>query len=398
MRAGLWAIGGLGNVATCTALGLCAFRKGLTPRTGLLTELPDFKRLELCPVENIVFGGHEIRRSDLYKEALEFNRKNSAPSLEIIEKIRKDLLEISRNIRKGFTLNNDRALRRFMNAKLGKNGLTLKKIVKEIQSDIAEFKSKNKLSRVVVVNLASTENGLKTTYKTLDELEKAIEKNIKGNLLPSMIYAYAAISAGYPYINFTASLGSSIAPFDELSFRANTCHMGKDAKTGETLIKTALAPMFYYRNLEVLSWEAHNILGNNDGYVLSFDENKEPKIKDKNGVLPGILGYTPSSNVRIDYVESLGDWKTAWDFVHFRGFLDTKMTLQLVWQGLDSILAAPLVIDLVRLAEYTHRMGFRGAMTHLAVFFKAPYNTSEHNLYKQFEMLKDFVNHVPKTV
>jgi myo-inositol-1-phosphate synthase len=398
MKVGLWAIGGLGNVSTCTALGLSAIRRGYTPRTGLLSDLPEFRNLDLCPVEEIIVGGHEIRNSDLYKEAVDFSGKNNVPSRDLVDKLKKDLLHASRNIRKGFTLNGDRALEKFKNGKLRLNDLTLRKIVREIQSDIAEFKSENKLDQIVVVNLASTENGLKTKYTDLDEFEEALDRNRKGGLLPSMVYAYAAIRAGYPYINFTASLGSSIPPFDELAIKSNTCHMGKDAKTGETLLKTAIAPMFYYRNLQILSWEAHNILGNNDGYVLSFDENKEPKIRDKNGVLPGILGYTPSSNVRIDYVESLGDWKTAWDFVHFRGFLDAKMSLQLVWQGLDSILAAPLVIDLVRLGEYTHRMGFRGAMTHLAIFFKAPYGTTEHNLFRQFELLRDFLKHVPKTV
>lgn len=392
MKVGLWAVGALGNVSTCTALGLAAFKRKLSPTTGLLTELPEFQKIDFCAIKDIVFGGHDIRTSDLYKEAIDFSRKNNVPTLDLIERLKPDLKKSSGDIKKGFTLNSSRSLEKFNKTILPKDKLELKALIKSIQKDLINFKQSNSLDDVIVINLASTENGLKREFKSLDQLEDAIRKNKKADLLSSMIYAYASLSLGFPYINFTASIGSSLEPFDELAKKHSTCHMGKDAKTGETLLKTAIAPMFYYRNLHILSWEAHNILGNNDGYVLSFKENKEPKLRDKNGVLHDILGYKPASNVRIDYVESLGDHKTAWDYVHFQGFLNSKMTLQIVWQGIDSILAAPLVIDLVRLAEYTHRMGFTGTMKHLAVFFKAPFSVNEHNLVHQFNMLKDFFN------
>jgi myo-inositol-1-phosphate synthase len=128
-----------------------------------------------------------------------------------------------------------------------------------------------------------------------------------------------------------------------------------------------------------------------DGAVLDHPKNCESKIKTKDQVLANILGYTPHSRVRIDYVPSLDDQKTAWDFIHFRGFLGAKMSLQFIWQGFDSILAAPLVLDLVRLADLSKRSGESGLMPHLASYFKAPIGVSEHRLYEQYGMLMDYV-------
>ena len=168
--------------------------------------------------------------------------------------------------------------------------------------------------------------------------------------------------------------------------------MGRDGKTGETLVKTVLAPLFAARNLKVLSWESHNILGNRDGLVLDTPANKRTKTKGKDAVLKNILPEDGiHSNVRIDYVPSLGDWKTAWDFIHFMGFMDTKMSMQFIWQGADSLLAAPLIIDIVRFAELALRLGESGAMKHLAHFFKSPYGVDEQNFHKQFEMILAYV-------
>ena len=172
--------------------------------------------------------------------------------------------------------------------------------------------------------------------------------------------------------------------------------MGNDGKTGETLIKSALAPMFLWRNLEILSWEGFNLLGNMDGHVLDHPSNCESKLKTKDQVLQQILGYAPHSRVHIHYVPSLDDQKTAWDFVHFKGFLDAKMSFQFVWQGYDSLLAAPLILDLARMAELAKRRCESGLMAHLASFFKAPLGVSEHSLNGQFDLLVEYVQHVKK--
>jgi myo-inositol-1-phosphate synthase len=144
------------------------------------------------------------------------------------------------------------------------------------------------------------------------------------------------------------------------------------------------------RNLEVMSWEGFNMLGNSDGKTLSDPANCQSKLHNKARVLENILGYKPHSDVAINYVPSLGDWKTAWDFIHFKGFLDVPMTMQFTWQGCDSALAAPLVLDMVRLSEYAYRHKEKGLMRHLACFFKNPIGVEEMSLFVQFERLMEY--------
>jgi myo-inositol-1-phosphate synthase len=146
--------------------------------------------------------------------------------------------------------------------------------------------------------------------------------------------------------------------------------------------------MFAARNLRVMSWVGHNIFGNLDGKVLDDPANKQAKVRSKDRLLHQILGYSPQTLVTIEYIESLGDWKTAWDHVHFQGFLGTPMVLQFTWQGCDSLLAAPLVLDLVRLTDLAARRGERGTLTFLASFFKSPLGVEQHDFIRQFQMLQ----------
>ena len=261
-----------------------------------------------------------------------------------------------------------------------------------LKSNLKDFKKKNNLDKALVVNLASTEPlpPLEDKLNDIDSLIKAIEENDSGAVIASTIYAYAAIDSGCPFINFTPSRGALAPGLIDLALKKGVPVMGNDGKTGETLVKSALAPMFGSRNLNVLSWEGYNLLGNLDGRVLSHPDNRSTKIKSKDQVLPKILGYDPHTKVSIDYVPSLGDWKTAWDFIHFEGFLNTKMSLQFTWQGCDSALAAPLVLDLIRLGFFAHSNGEKGLMRHLACFFKSPIGVAEHNLFEQFNLLKDY--------
>ena len=141
----------------------------------------------------------------------------------------------------------------------------------------------------------------------------------------------------------------------------------------------------------------HNIFGNRDGLVLDDPVNKASKIKTKDQVISGIVGYKPQTHVSIEYIESLDDWKTAWDHIHFRGFLGTKMIMQVIWQGCDSLLAAPLVLDLARLALFAHRQGEVGILKHLACFFKNPHGVAVHDFFKQFAMLENYVRNQSAT-
>lgn len=194
-----------------------------------------------------------------------------------------------------------------------------------------------------------------------------------------------------PFVSFTPSLGVEVPAIRELAEVQGVPIMGSDAKTGETLLKTVLAPMFRERHLKIESWVGHNVLGNGDGIILDSSDNKASKLETKDRVVTSLVGYPTQTRTSIEYVESLHDWKTAWDHVHFRGFLGTKMSLQFIWQGCDSILAAPLVIDLARLADYHAEQGLAGVMTHLACFFKSPLGVAEHSFAAQIEMLRRYV-------
>ncbi|MGH7137202.1 MAG: inositol-3-phosphate synthase, partial [Pirellulales bacterium] len=163
---------------------------------------------------------------------------------------------------------------------------------------------------------------------------------------------------------------------------------GYDGKTGETLLKSVLAPMFRKRNLNVMSWVGHNIFGNMDARVLDDPVNKQAKVTSKDRLLGQILGYSPQTLVTIERIDSMADWKTAWDHVHFTGFLGTPMTFQFIWQGCDSLLAAPLVLDLIRFTERAYRNGDTGQLTFLASFFKSPLGVEEHDFALQFQMLE----------
>src|SRR5262249_53092621 len=197
--------------------------------------------------------------------------------------------------------------------------------------------------------------------------------------------------AGFPYINLTPSRGATLPALEELARKRGVPIAGQDLKTGETLLKSSLAPMFARRNLRVLSWVGHNILGNRDGLVLNDPENKASKVKSKDALLAELLGYRPQSVVSIEYVESLDDWKTAWDHIHFEGFLGTRMTLQFTWQGCDSLLAAPLVVDVARLTLLAQRRDESGMQPDLACFFKSPLGVAEHDFARQFEMLEAYL-------
>ncbi|MBI4712699.1 MAG: inositol-3-phosphate synthase [Planctomycetes bacterium] len=397
-KTGVWLIGAYGSVATTALIGARSLAKGLIKPTGLITELPEITRLlrrpagtprnDILEFDNLVFGGHEIRKSSFKDSIKQLQQTGIHIPSELLVKIKPDLKQIEPDIRQGlsFTAESPRAQR-----------LPLAEMVNRLVDDITGFKKKHSLERVIVVNLASTEppmaEGAHT--KTLKGFETALSHTFAslsasrlGLFQPSVLYAYAAFKAGCPYINFTPSAGASIPALLQMARKLKLPHCGTDGKTGETLVKSALAPMFNYRNLNVLSWQGYNILGNLDGKALADPAACKSKIDSKSNVLSNILGYQPHSFVGIDYVPSLGDWKTAWDFIHFEGFLGTKMAMQFVWQGCDSILAAPLALDLIRLVDLAHRQGESGELAHLALFFKKPLGTKENNLHKQWELLK----------
>jgi myo-inositol-1-phosphate synthase len=192
-------------------------------------------------------------------------------------------------------------------------------------------------------------------------------------------------------VDFTPSTGARLPALAELAERERLPYAGHDGKTGETLLRSVLAPMFAMRRLQVRSWSGFNLLGGGDGASLAAPGANAAKSASKQRVLAETLGYQPDGPTRIEYVEDLGDFKTAWDLVGFSGFLGTAMRLEFTWHGCDSALAAPLVLDLARITAAAHRAGHRGALHALAFFFKDPLGPAEHALGAQWEALRAFV-------
>lgn len=372
-RVGLWLLGAHGGVGTTVALGLASLARGIADTTGLVTALPACEGLDLDEPDAFVVGGHDLRTSTFTEGALGLNERSGVFTARQIQGCEAILREWSGNVRPGVT------------------GGKPRDAIDRVQADLKAFSVRNKLDQVVVVNVASTEPpfDLGPDHERLEALDAALDR--RSSVLPaSGLYAYAALDAGLPHVNFTPSLGSSCPALDELARRRGVPHGGQDGKTGETLLKTVLAPMFAARNLKVRSWVGHNILGGGDGRTLADPANKASKVKSKDSALAGILGYKPPSLVSIEYVESLDDWKTAWDHIHFEGFLGTKMAMQFTWQGCDSLLAAPLIIDLARMALLAQRRGESGTMPHLACFFKSPMGSAEHDFAKQWAAFGEY--------
>jgi myo-inositol-1-phosphate synthase len=391
-KVGVWFLGAFGGVAATTAVGLVALRKGLTGNQGLVSQLPQFAKLDLIAWDDLVVGGHDIRQTTLYDEAMALANISRAIDGNLIEQCKAELNEIDANIKPGVLFNVGATIEKFATDELRQRSESPRESISRVQADLKEFAEQHQLDQVIVVNIASTEPTIDASRlpKTWAELNPLLEDSQTCPLAASSLYAVATLELGYPFVNFTPSLGSAPAALCELALARETCHMGHDGKTGETLLKSALAPMFANRNLEVMSWVGHNIFGNMDGKVLDDPANKKTKVTSKDRLLGQIFGYTPQTLVSIEYIESLGDWKTAWDHIHFRGFLGTPMVMQFTWQGCDSLLAAPLVLDLVRFTERAQRHGERGLLTFLASFFKSPLGVAEHNFVKQFQMLEDW--------
>ncbi|MHC2068727.1 inositol-3-phosphate synthase [Bremerella sp. T1] len=392
-RTGIWLIGAKGGVATTTIVGLLALKKGLTESVGLVSELKQFEHLNLVGWDDIVIGGHDIRETSLLDEAYKMVFESRAIDGRLVEKIKDDLTALDANIHDGTLINAGKKITEYAHEKLQALQETPREAVDRLKGHIADFAKANDLDNVVMVNISSTEPSVDGEQfpKTWKELQPQLASN-ECKLPASSLYGIASLELGYPFINFTPSLGTALDALDDLAKSNDTCHMGHDGKTGETLLKSTLAPMFANRNLKVMSWVGHNIFGNMDAKVLDDPENKKTKAVSKDRLLSKIFGYTPQTLVTIENIDSMGDWKTAWDHIHFQGFLGTPMVMQFIWQGSDSLLAAPLVIDLARFADLAQRKGATGLQTQLSSFFKSPLGTEENDFAKQFRLLEEWTD------
>ncbi|MBI4575781.1 MAG: inositol-3-phosphate synthase [Planctomycetes bacterium] len=392
---GVWLVGARGAVATTAVAGAAALARGLAPATGLVTARPPLDALKLAPLDRLVFGGHDVVDSppeatlDTLVAGGVLPQALVAPGGPVREAVR----EAAGRVRPGSALGAAAPVAARATWTLERREPDLARVVERLRSDMARFVDQVGVDRAVVVHLASTEpagGDVHPACADLARLRRAVASDDR-SLPASVLYALAALEAGLPYVNFTPSAGNAVEALQGLALDRGVPHMGRDGKTGETLLKSVLAPLFAARNLRVLSWSGFNLLGNADGETLTDPAALEAKTRTKRADLAALLdGQAPHTTVGIDFVPSLGDWKTAWDHVHFEGFLGTRMSLQFTWQGCDSALAAPLVLDLARLADLAARRGERGLMPHLACFFKQPLGVDRHDFAGQFQMLLDY--------
>ncbi len=383
-RLGVWILGARGSIATCVAYGLAGLREGWIEPIGIATARAPFDELEFAPWDSIVLGGHDVCRRSLSESAGELVRHGILPS-DLVAGASGHAAEFESRIRAGILDAPDVGFADLDPRASQQGALLPRQQITCLLADLERFRLENELERVVVVNLCSTEahRADAPEWERLDLFERALDDGLSQPA--SVLYAYAALSAGAAYVNFTPSRGSSIPALQELARQRGLPHCGGDGKTGETLVKTALAPMFAARALRVLAWQGYNMLGNRDGAVLAEPSHRESKLRNKNEAVRAILGDDAvHTHVGIDFVPSLQDWKTAWDFVHFEGFLGARMSLQFTWVGSDSALAAPLVLDLVRWADLAVRRGESGPMTHTACYFKAPLWGGPHDFHEQY--------------
>jgi myo-inositol-1-phosphate synthase len=373
MRTGIWLVGARGSVAVTSIVGALALRSGMVEATGCVTEMPELRGPALPGFGDLVIGGHDIVATPLGKRADALAAAGVVPA-RLVAALTAELAQVDGDVR------------------LLPSGATQAEVAEGIAADIAAFAGRHRLDRVVVVNVASTEPApaAHPAHADLELLKTALARG-EPVLPPSACAAYAAFRAGCSFVDFTPSVGARLPALAELARRQRVPFAGNDGKTGETLVKSVLAPMFAVRNLRVRSWTGLNLLGGGDGRNLADPAANAAKTASKQRVLAETLGYQPQGATRIDYVEDLGDFKTAWDLITFSGFLGVGMRMEFTWHGCDSALAAPLVLDLARLTAAAHAAGRSGPLPELAFFFKDPVGASDHTLAGQWRVLREFV-------
>jgi myo-inositol-1-phosphate synthase len=398
---------GLGAVATTTIAGVYAIRKGLALPIGSLTQMGTIrlgKRSEarapkinefvpLADLNDIVFGGWDIFEEDCYAAA----RTAGVLDPGQLEQVRGEL-EAVKPMPAVF---DQRYVKRLdgPNVKKGKNKRDL---ADQVVADIRAFKSKHGCDRLVMIWTGSTEVFMKQTaaHASVAAFEKALEQS--DDAIPSsMVYAYAAIREGIPFANAAPNLTADIPAMLELAGRTKAPLAGNDMKTGQTLIKTIIAPGLKARLIGVRGWYSTNILGNRDGEVLDDPESFKTKEESKKSALDYIFQphlYPELYNdlthvVRINYYPPRGDNKEGWDNIDIFGWLGYPMQLKINFLCRDSILAAPIVLDAALFLDLSKRAGMSGIQEWLSFYFKAPMHAPEvypeHDLFIQLMKLKN---------
>ncbi|MEO8727631.1 MAG: inositol-3-phosphate synthase [Acidobacteriaceae bacterium] len=408
-------IPGMGAVATTFVAGVEAIRRGISKPIGSMTQMGTIrlgKRTDnntplikdfvpLAKLDDLVFTGWDVFEDDMYTAA-----KNAGVLEDKLLDQLKDFLSGIKPMKACFDQKYVKRLHG-TNVKTGKNK---REIAEQVRQDIRDFKKSSGADRLVVMWCGSTEIYLEKTavHESVEAFERGLEAD-DFNIAPSMIYAYAALMEGVPFANGAPNLTVDLPVMRQLSQKNNAPICGKDFKTGQTLLKTVLAPMLKARMLGVAGWYSTNILGNRDGEVLDDPESFKTKEESKLGVLDNILqpALYPQlygnifHKVRINYYPPRGDNKEGWDNIDIFGWLGYPMQIKVNFLCRDSILAAPIVLDLCLfsdLAARTDELRSIGIQEWLSFFFKSPMTAPglypEHDLFIQMMKMKNTLRHL----
>ncbi|MDR0962744.1 MAG: inositol-3-phosphate synthase [Mediterranea sp.] len=406
-RLGILIVGVGGAVATTFITGTLAARKGMVKAIGSISQLAKIKMADkkeklikdivpLTDLNDIVFGGWDIFPDNAYEAAkcAEVLKEND------LNLVREELESI-----KPITAAFDHNWAKRLNGTHIKQTASRWDMVEQIRQDIRNFKSANHCERIVVLWAASTEIyiPLSDEHQSLAALEKAMKENKTDVISPSMCYAYAALTEGAPFVMGAPNLCVDTPAMWELAEKTRMPIAGKDFKSGQTLMKTVLAPMFKTRMLGVSGWFSTNILGNRDGEVLDDPDNFKTKEVSKLSVIDNI--FEPEKypdlygdvyhKVRINYYPPRKDNKEAWDNIDIFGWMGYPMEIKVNFLCRDSILAAPIALDLVLFSDLAMRAGMWGIQTWLSFFCKSPMHDNEHqpvhDLFTQWRMIKETI-------
>ena len=403
---------GLGAVSTTTIAGVIAIRKGLAKPIGSLTQMGTIrlgKRTDgksplikdfvpLVDLNNVVFGGWDIFEDNCYEAA----KHAGVLDEKLVEQIKDELAAI-----KPMSAVFDRHYVKRLDGPNVKKGKNKKDLADQLVADIRKFKADNGCSRLVLIWAGSTEIFLTESacHASIEAFEKGLVDNDPA-ISPSQIYCYAAISEGIPYGNAAPNLSAEVPALRELAAKTGSPICGNDMKTGQTLIKTVIAPGLKARMIGVNGWYSTNILGNRDGEVLDDPESFKSKEESKKGALDYIFQphlypdlYKDISHVvRINYYPPRGDNKEGWDNIDIFGWLGYPMQLKINFLCRDSILAAPIVLDVALFLDLAKRAGFKGIQEWLSFYFKSPMHAPEvypeHDLFIQLMKLKNTLRYL----
>ena len=403
---------GLGAVATTFIAGVHAIRKGIAKPIGSLTQMGTIrlgkrpeKRIplikdfvELAGLDDLLFGGWDIFDDNIYLAAC----KAGVLDKDLLDEVRFEIEEIE-----PWTAVFDQQYVKKLTGNHVKNAPTKYDLAQMLMEDIRNFKEANSLDRMVMVWCASTEVFLKQdpVHQTIAAFEQAMRDNHPA-IAPSMIYAYASLASGVPFANGAPNLTVDIPALAEFAKDRGVPIAGKDFKTGQTLMKTILAPGLKARLLGLNGWFSTNILGNRDGEVLDDPDSFKTKEESKLSVLEHILQPEVYPDlykdfyhkVRINYYPPRGDNKEGWDNLDVFGWLGYPMQIKIDFLCRDSILAAPIVLDLVLFMDLAQRSGMKGIQEWLSFYFKSPMCAPElypeHDLFIQLMKLKNTLRHL----